>query len=152
MNKVYTQHWIELDKPIREKLRELFSVGRSGITEVRDQTLISDGTTNEDLNEAFTQSTLEAFMGHGDTFPHLWIATVKKVTDIVYPPATVPTPEPLEVVEDTVKEPFCTGCDAVGPIKHKSNCTIVDHYSLAKELKINAIKEQSYQESGQALN
>ncbi len=36
---------------------------------------------------------------------------------------TVPEEPNEEVVEEVVKKAFCEYCDALGPIKHKANCT-----------------------------
>lgn len=133
MDKVYTQHWINLEKPVREHLRKVFSVARSGVTEVRDQTLISDGTNNDDLNAAFTKATMEAYVGVTESFPHLWDLSVSKATMEVFGPKPIVmnmdsilvSPNQVEIVKEITSSTtpkFCNFCDAKA-VRHKSDCT-----------------------------
>lgn len=86
MNKIYTQHWIELPKEVRQHLALKFGLKRTGLTEVRDQTLISDGTTNEDLANVFTHAALNAYIGSEETFAHAWEVAVSKAKFEIKPP------------------------------------------------------------------
>lgn len=88
MEKVYQQHWIDLPKDVRNKLTEVFEIPNTGITEVRDQTVLSDGTTNTDLL-AITAEKMAAYVGSSvsDTSYHrLWELTLAKVHSELNPP------------------------------------------------------------------
>lgn len=84
-NKVYTQHWLELSKETRTHLREVFNIPRTGITEVRDTTIVSDGTTNSDL-ESITSERMERYVGSKESYPRLWELTLAKVRYELNPP------------------------------------------------------------------
>lgn len=138
MDKVYTPHWINLDKEIREHLRKVFSVARSGITEVRDQTLISDGTTNDDLAKAFTIESLCNYVGSKETFARAWEIAVSKAKYEVNPPINLPVMEPIDpnpsanpsapITDPALLLPaptevkFCDLCDSKG-LRHQKECT-----------------------------
>ncbi len=147
MDKVYHPHWINLDRDIRDHLRKVFSVGKSGITEVRDQTLITDGTTNEDLAHAFTLPAMCKYIGSEETFPRAWEITVSKAKYEVHPPVNMPILQiagdvnsvtenatadniPVLQIETPITDParrltapkFCDLCDS-GGIRHKKECT-----------------------------
>jgi hypothetical protein len=54
--------WLQFPRETRLKLAETFSIPRSSINEVVDQTVISDGYTVTDLN-AITIEKMQAFLG-----------------------------------------------------------------------------------------
>ncbi len=82
---IYTQHWITLDKETREHLTKVFNIPTSGIAEIRDQTLISDGKTNTDL-QAITSEAMEAYVGSKEPFARLWELTLMKSKYELHPP------------------------------------------------------------------
>ena len=85
MEKVYQQHWIDLPKDVRQKLAEVFDIERTGITEIRDNTVISDGFTNKDL-EAITLPKMTEYIGSDETFHRAWELTLMKVRSELNPP------------------------------------------------------------------
>lgn len=87
MEKVYTQYWIDLPKEVREHLVKVFEIPRTGITEIRDQTVVADGHTNIDL-EVITKERLAAYVGSpmDTTFSRLWEIAISKVNYELHPP------------------------------------------------------------------
>lgn len=83
--RIYQQHWMALPKNVRHHLVEIFDIKRSGITEIRDQEVISDGTTNNDLGE-ITLEKLNEYIGSVETFPRAWEITLMKVHSELNPP------------------------------------------------------------------
>lgn len=114
-NKIYTHLWIEQPKDIRDRLIEVFNIPRTGVPEVRDTTLISDGVTNTDLI-AITEDGMIHYVGSRAPFMRLWELSVAKAKSEVRPttqigpslsfiPAQPQTtiavvPEHLEVVKE----------------------------------------------------
>lgn len=95
MERVYQQNWIELPKDIREHLQKVFGIIRTGISEVRDNTLISDGITNEDLG-VITSVKMAEYVGSMDTFSRLWDISISKAKYELNPP--------IEINLDNMKE------------------------------------------------
>lgn len=111
IEKLYTPNWTDLDPKIRHHLREVFNVKKSGNTEIRDQVLISDGTTNEDLWNAFTIESMCKYIGSKETFARAWEITVSKAKYEINPPVDFPTIEeepvkkiPKEEIKNAIKE------------------------------------------------
>lgn len=148
MDKLYTQHWIELPKDIRAHLKKVFSISSTGLTEVRDQTLISDGTTNEDLARAFTKESMTRYVGSDGTFPHLWTCTVSKANFEINPPMAIRdnpqvpeldlstmVPVPADILKEIQEIPvikWCDFCDSKG-VRHSKTCTkpgVVDGFEV----------------------
>lgn len=83
--------WTELSHPVRTKLVEVFGIVKTGISEVRDQTLISDGTTTDDL-KVITAEKMAEYVGSdvADTsYARLWELTLAKVKYELNPPTVV---------------------------------------------------------------
>lgn len=95
-DRIYQQHWINLPSEVRLKLAEIFNIEKTGITEIRDQTLIADGTTNTDL-AAITTEKMEIYTGIKGTFSDLWHKTLEKVEETLHP---TPLPEVIEETKD----------------------------------------------------
>jgi len=97
-NNVPPQLWMQLDAAIRAELVSTFSIKKTGITEIRDQTLISDGYSVEDL-KAITLEKMNEYIGSNEeSFSRAWEITCSKAKSIVYPPIAMevpPTPIPL---------------------------------------------------------
>ncbi len=87
---VYNQHWLQLSKETRNHLRKVFDIPLTGITEIRDATLISDGTTNDDL-QTITEAKMEKYVGSKESFSRLWELTLMKVKYELDPPILLPT-------------------------------------------------------------
>ncbi len=110
LERVYQQYWIDLPKQVREHLAKAFSMNRTGITEIRDQTVISDGYSNTDL-EAITSERMKAYVGESSestvSFARLWELTLAKAHYELNPPV-------MTIGEDTVEAPkstrYCNTC------------------------------------------
>lgn len=81
--------WMSLKPETRQKLRELLKIKRSAPTWVRDQTLISDGVTQEDLNNILGED-LADFVGGGGTIDVLFL----KAVDLIEHNVVITEPEP----------------------------------------------------------
>lgn len=90
MNKIYQQHWIELPNDIRKHLIGVFGIMKTGIAEVRDTTLISDGVTNNDL-QVITEVKMQEYVGSKEAFPRLWELTLAKAKYELNPPQELPS-------------------------------------------------------------
>lgn len=104
--RVPVQLWMQLDIPRRNLIAEDFGLKKTGITEVRDQEVLTDGYSNEDLAE-ITAEKMEAYVGSKETFPRLWELTCAKAHSKLHPPVgvintTVTTPP--EPVDETITQ------------------------------------------------
>lgn len=88
MNQVYQQVWIALPKEKRQHLMKVFNIKPTGVTEVRDQTLISDGMTNDDL-KFITLERMCEYIGSQETFMRAWEITLAKCHSELNPPMGV---------------------------------------------------------------
>lgn len=66
----------------------MWKIPRSGVSEVRDQTVISDGHTYEDLL-AITHERMNEYIGSEETFARAWEITVAKAYSELHPPIGV---------------------------------------------------------------
>ena len=131
MERVYQQVWIDLPKTTRQHLVKVFGLIPNGIAEIRDQTVISDGYTNDDLRR-ITSDKMAEYVGSVESFSRLWELTLSKVKSELNPPIDLAdlTEEPIvnDVVPETIVEPtpvptkFCDFCDSKGQ-RHKATCT-----------------------------
>lgn len=98
------QLWMQLDKDIREHLVKIFSLERTGITEILDQQIIKDGYSVEDL-KGITLEKMIAYIGSEETFPRAWELTCSKAKYELHPPINI-TPmadEPVDVPEEIIE-------------------------------------------------
>jgi hypothetical protein len=119
MERIYQQHWIELPKELREKLAEVFNIPKTGICEVRDQTIISDGYTNTDLGAI----TLEAMKEYTDfegeiKFSELWHKVLEKGVQELFGIEVMPA-EPTIPLDGP--KPYCSTCTSKAG-RHKMGC------------------------------
>lgn len=126
MEKLYTQIWIDLPQETRNHLKKAFDIPRSGITEIRDQSVVSDGHTNTDL-EAITADKMSAYVG-SDTgvlsFSRLWEITLSKVKSELNPPVLYIAPD--GVVTDVlpplpIEKKYCDTCVSTKG-RHRKGC------------------------------
>lgn len=84
---LYTQYWLDLPKETKAHLVKIFNIPKTGITEVRDQTVVQDGHTNDDL-KAVTCENMAAYVGSPADVPfhRLWEITLAKVHYELHPP------------------------------------------------------------------
>ena len=106
MNQIFPQVWIALDKEVRDHLAKIFSIERTGVTEIVDQRVVSDGYTATDLL-AITLEKMNEYIGSTESFARAWEVTLAKVHSELHPPLGViesvdgemvvaPMPEPVE--------------------------------------------------------
>lgn len=124
MEKLYQQYWIDLPKEVREHLVKTFSINKSGITEIRDQTVVSDGHTNEDLT-AVTAEKMSAYTGSplDVGFMRLWELTKAKVHYELHPPTMQIGTDGFvsEIVATPQEAPYCTTCVSTQG-RHRKGC------------------------------
>lgn len=83
--KVTPQHWMLLDKETRDYLAKKFDIKVSGVTEVVDQRVVTDGRTMIDL-EALSREAMCAFVGSDETFARAFELTIAKAYSELHPP------------------------------------------------------------------
>lgn len=83
--RIYQQHWMSLPKDIRHRLMVVFDIQKSGITEIRDQDVVSDGVTNADLS-AITLQKMNEYIGSEENFARAWEITLAKARYELNPP------------------------------------------------------------------
>lgn len=88
MNKVYTQIWLDLPREIRDHLMKVFGIIKTGVAEVRDQTVVSDGVTNDDLS-VISDAKMTEYVGSVEEFHKLWQLTVSKANYELHPPIDI---------------------------------------------------------------
>ena len=96
IKRIYNQHWLELPKDVRDHLVKKLGIVRTGITEVRDQTVLSDGHTNDDL-AVITKENLAEYVGSTGEFTHLWKVAVSKANFELHPPMQIKVPQSQSV-------------------------------------------------------
>lgn len=79
---------MHLSRELREYLGHMWKIPRTGITEVRDQEVITDGHTYEDLL-AITHERMNEYIGSEETFARAWEITVAKAFSELHPPIGV---------------------------------------------------------------
>lgn len=104
-DKVVPQHWMLLPKDIRAHLAVVFNIRVSGVTEIRDQDVITDGRTINDL-EALSLERMCDYIGSEETFARAFELTIAKAHAELHPPVGVIKGEveaPVEPVEKPKK-------------------------------------------------
>ena len=132
MERVYSQYWMSLEKPIREQLVKDFNMVRTGHVDVLNETVLTDGYNNDDL-QVFTVESMEAYVGSSESFSRLWELTIAKAKSIINPPVMEIKIDgvieslnaPIEVSPETLEvatEPrYCETCTSNGG-RHKKGC------------------------------
>ena len=83
---IYPQQWMALTKPYREILKKAFTIpGPTAPTEVKDDYVVTDGHTLDDLKE-ITLEKMNAYIGSTETFGRAWEVTLAKVHSELNPP------------------------------------------------------------------
>lgn len=126
--KINQQHWISLPRETRQHLVKVFGLIPNGIAEIRDQSVVSDGYTNSDL-ERITAEKMAEYVGSTESFSRLWELTLSKVKYELNPPmvmqgaaVTSLVPPLIQIPERTLTSaPFCDKCDSKGG-RHKKEC------------------------------
>lgn len=101
MNQIYQQVWISLDKETRLLLAEDLKLTRTGVTEIRDQVVVSDGFTNDDLKQITLEKMCE-YIGSTETFARAWELTIAKAKSVLNPPMGIIKSHEAIVEEDNL--------------------------------------------------
>lgn len=112
--RITVQQWMLLPREMRDLLALEFNIQRTGITEVRDDIVVTDGRSNEDLL-AITNERMNLYIGSEETFHRAWEITIAKAHATLHPPlgeiklppirnVVAPIEEPV-VVEPVAEEP-----------------------------------------------
>lgn len=97
------QQWMLLEIPVKQKLSSVFGVIKSGAAEIRDNYVVTDGYTQEDV-KAITLEKMNAYIGSEEaTFLRAWEITLSKVNFELNPPvgeivASKEVPGAIEVI------------------------------------------------------
>lgn len=95
---IVPQLWMLVPKAERDLLAKQFELPRTGITEVIDQTVITDGYRAEDLIN-ITLEKMVAFVGSEESFMRAWELTTMKAHSLLNPPTVfIGTQEELNKV------------------------------------------------------
>lgn len=108
--RILPAQFMHVSKEIRDYLAAMWKLPRSGITEIRDQDVISDGHTYEDLG-AITHEMMNEYIKSEESFARAWELTVMKAYSELHPPVGIVgeeikkefhDEELKEIVDDTV--------------------------------------------------
>lgn len=88
-----------LPREIREHLAMQFSVPRTGVTEIRDDQVVSDGRNLEDLS-SITAAKMADYVGSEESFGRLWELSIAKAKFELHPP----TVEIRKIIPEEVSE------------------------------------------------
>lgn len=96
--RILPQQFMHITKEVRDYIAAMWKLPQSGIIEVRDQYVISDGHTYEDL-AVITLDKMCEYIGSRETFARAWEITCAKAYSELHPPGAV-----LGGKEESVKE------------------------------------------------
>lgn len=85
MEHIYPQIWLSLPKETKEELIKVFGIQRTGVTEIVDQRVVSDGYTEKDL-EVISLDKMNEYIGSHETFVRAWEITLAKIYSELHPP------------------------------------------------------------------
>lgn len=74
-----------LDRDIKDHLIKVFGLVKTGVTEIRDNEVVRDGYTIDDLKAISLEKMIE-YIGSTETFPRAWELTCMKVKHELNPP------------------------------------------------------------------
>lgn len=87
-DRIFPHIWLEAPRDIREHLAEVFGVQQTGPTEIKDDRVVSDGRTIEDL-AVITAERMAEYVGSVEPFPRLWELTLAKARAELNPPVAI---------------------------------------------------------------
>lgn len=127
-NQIYQHQYMHLDVPVKEKLRKIFNIPKTGVAEILNETVISDGIRNEDL-AVLTEEAMSAYLGNvpHETFGHLFDLVVEKIKyEIENPQPIVIVEEVPSIVDEAIKlssetKEYCGAC-VTHKGRHRLNC------------------------------
>lgn len=101
---LFPAQWMHATKEVREYLAAMWKLSRSGVTEIRDQDVLSDGYTLEDLR-AITLERMNEYLGEEHSFARAWELTQIKAYEEMHPEVVTMKPtEEVRVIADEVVE------------------------------------------------
>lgn len=98
------QLWMVQPLDVRNHLAAHFDLHKTGVSEIRDQDVISDGYSFDDL-EGITHEKMVEYVGSEESFPRLWELTVAKAHYELTPPIEMKMSTPVEEKVDEVVKP-----------------------------------------------
>lgn len=133
-DKVFSHLWMHVPREERAVLVERFGLSKTGIAEIKDQTVVSDGYTNEDLSVITADRMLEYVGGDYEegqvpSFARLWELSIAKAhyelnPPIMYPQLSVaPIVEPEPLQGATASAVIVDEAEEVTKPKRKNNGT-----------------------------
>lgn len=102
-DRIYPAQWMHHSKEMRDKIARDFDLSRTGVTEIRDQDVISDGYTVHDLAN-ITLNKMCAYIGSEETFARAWELTIAKVYSELHPPAGTIGSAPAVLLQPPVED------------------------------------------------
>lgn len=84
-DRITPQQWMIVPRETREHLVPIFHIGKSGITEVHNQDVVTDGRTSDDLR-AITSEVMAEYVGSEASFFRLWELSLAKARAHLNPP------------------------------------------------------------------
>lgn len=136
-SRLYAHQWMTLPRETRMELRRIFNLPQTNVVEVRDNIVLTDGVTNDDLLQ-LTLDKLEWFTNKKGTFAELFEKTIQLIQNPVVVQldsiCIMPLkdevksevkPEVKQVEKKTEKKidwsRYCQDCDSKGG-RHLKNC------------------------------
>lgn len=80
--------FMHVSKEVRDYLAAMWKIPRSGITEIRDQEVLSDGHTYEDLG-VITHEMMNKYIGSEESFARAWELSVMRAYSELHPPVGI---------------------------------------------------------------
>lgn len=102
---IYQHQFMALPRDVRDRLRLIFNIPRTGIIEVVDKTVITDGTTNENM-KVVTHEKLKEYIGSDEeSYAKAWEIAVSKAEGELIEPIVIPEPEtPVIATQEPTEE------------------------------------------------
>lgn len=84
-DRIAPQQWMIVPRETRERLVSVFNIGKSGITEVHNENVVTDGRTVDDLR-AITSDVMAEYVGSSASFFRLWELSIAKAYSELHSP------------------------------------------------------------------
>lgn len=84
-DKVFVHLWMHLPRNERDRIAYVFDLNKTGITEIKDEAVITDGYNQGDLM-GITAEKMETYVGSTASFNRLWELTCAKAHAECNPP------------------------------------------------------------------
>jgi hypothetical protein len=119
-DKINKFQWMRLPRETRSKLSEMFGLERTGVSEIRDDEVISDGYSDDDLSN-ITKEKLIGITKLSDefSFQSMWELLIAHINPVEIPETIESEGETL--VFDKLPEIYCTTCTSKKG-RHKKGC------------------------------